>query len=170
MLPHVLLLARMIRFLPRAVYFMLHDNISLEDAPGRVRSLQFQEFKHWNVFEASLRKNFHGVHGSEKVLKGQFILTCPKLPGRELGKSNWDRNVLPWIAVTMVINMNAVQSLENEYPKCSSNISSKNIRVWSTDGSPRGTCDLCFPHGLQDKCPVVFWGPAFASLSGIDLK
>jgi hypothetical protein len=55
-----------------------HDNITFEDALGRMQSLQFQQFRHRTVFEVSLRCKLDNLPGMRKVLSGEYVLTTPK--------------------------------------------------------------------------------------------
>jgi hypothetical protein len=74
--------------LPQAISLVLHGNMMFEDALGRVQSLQYQQFKHWTVFETSLPCVFANAPGMKKVLDGHFVLTA-SAPARTLTASNW---------------------------------------------------------------------------------
>jgi hypothetical protein len=57
-LPQTLIIRRILQRLPQTISLVVHDNMRFEDALGRVHSLQYQQFKHWTVFEANLRCAF----------------------------------------------------------------------------------------------------------------
>lgn len=57
-LPPIILIWKILRSLPSTISLVLHHNIRFEDAFGRVQSLQYQQFRHWTVFEANLRCAF----------------------------------------------------------------------------------------------------------------
>jgi hypothetical protein len=72
-LPHLFLLCQLLlQRLPQIISLVLHDNISFEEALGRVHSLQFQQFKHWATFEASLRCAFETHPGFQRVVGGSM--------------------------------------------------------------------------------------------------
>ena len=106
-LPQLILLYRVLRRLPPAISLVLHDNINFEDALGRVQSLQFQQFRHWDVFETSLRCAFELVPGRQKVMSGEYVLTSPEHTG-QLTSHNWSLAVRPGFVVKMAITLTQV--------------------------------------------------------------
>ena len=106
-LPQLILLYRVLRRLPPAISLVLHDNINFEDALGRVQSLQFQQFRHWDVFETSLRCAFELVPGKQKVMSGDYVLTGPEHMG-QLTSHNWSLAVRPGLAVKMAITLKQI--------------------------------------------------------------
>ena len=106
-LPQLILLYRFLRCLPPAISLVLHDNINFEDALGRVQSLQFQQFRHWDVFETSLRCAFELVPGKQKVMSGDYVLTGPEHMG-QLTSHNWSLAVRPGLAVKMAITLKQI--------------------------------------------------------------
>lgn len=115
-IPQMVLLYRVLRRLPQAISLVLHDNITFEDALGRVQSLQFQQFKHWPVFEASLRCKFEGLPGTRKVLDGKYVLTSPKCIDI-LDAKNWSRSIQPGIVVKMAISFSEISTLGKRCPR-----------------------------------------------------
>jgi hypothetical protein len=106
-LPQLILLYRVLRRLPPAISLVLHDNINFEDALGRVQSLQFQQFRHWDVFETSLRCAFELVPAQQKVRSGDYVLTSPEHTGRLISQ-NWSLAVRPGFTVKMAITMTQI--------------------------------------------------------------
>jgi hypothetical protein len=138
-LPQLILLYRVMRRLPPAISLVLHDNITFEDALGRVQSLQFQQFRHWDVFEASLRCAFELVPGKQKVISGDYVLTSPGHIGR-LTSRNWSLAVRPGFAVKMAITLRQIFA---EGRRCPRGCGSATSKV-TTTGYCCGTCGLLF--------------------------
>jgi SCA7, zinc-binding domain len=134
-LPQLILLYRVLKRLPQAISLVLHDNITFEDALGRMQSLQFQQFRHWTVFEASLRCKFDNLPGMRKVLSGEYILTTPR-HRLQLTRQNWSEVIRPGFVIKMAIMINTVQTSYQKCPReCGSNVSK------TTDVDYR--CDDC---------------------------
>jgi hypothetical protein len=94
-LPQILLVVHILRRLPPTVSLLLRENITFEDALGRTQSLQYQQFRHWPVFEANLLCHFKHVPGCKKVQNGHFILLSLDVPGGRLSARNWDKQLKP---------------------------------------------------------------------------
>jgi hypothetical protein len=123
--PHVLFLARMMRFLPGAISLVRQDCIRFEDALGRIENLQYQHFRNWQIFEAMVHCNFKGVPRSRKILRGRYTLTSPRLPGQRLTAASWGGQVFPGMTVIMAVNVRAGGIQDAGCPKClTSNTSS----------------------------------------------
>lgn len=103
-LPQLIMVYRILQRLPQAISLVLHDNITFEDALGRVQSLQFQQFKNWKVFEACLRSTFELVPGAQKVSARHYVLTSPAYKGR-LTPQNWSTTIRPGFVVNMSMSM-----------------------------------------------------------------
>jgi hypothetical protein len=106
-LPQLIMLYRILQRLPQAISLVVHDNITIKDALGRVQSLQFQQLKHWKVFEASLRCTFELVPGKQKVIRSQYVLTSPDYKGH-LTPQNWSIAIRSGLIVKMAIMMTNV--------------------------------------------------------------
>ena len=143
-LPQMYLIYRVLQRLPQAVSLVLHDNIIFEDALGRMQILQFQQFRHWTVFEASLRCNFENLPGMQKVLSGQYVLTTPK-HRLQLTPQNWSEVISPGFVIKMAIMINTIQT---NYQKCPRKCGSKVSKV--TDVEYRcDTCQMVFSMQLE---------------------
>lgn len=115
-LPQIIMIYKILQRLPQAISLTLHDNITFEDALGRVQSLQYQQFKHWNVFETSLRCTFANAPGMKKVLDGHFMLTTPA-SSRILTASNWTQLVKPGLEIRMSIIIKTMETAERQCPR-----------------------------------------------------
>lgn len=162
----MLLVARMMRILPRVLSLMRQDCIRFEDALGRIQNLQYQHFRNWQVFQAMVHCTFEDVPGIRKILRGKYTLTSPRLPGQQLTAERWDQQVYPGMTVIMVINVRARAIYDAGCPNClTSNTSSCSAttsrchscgRVFSrsfdtniipTYGDPHSIQALGYPHG-----------------------
>ena len=146
-LPQLILLYKVLRRLPQAISLVLHDNITFEDALGRMQSLQFQQFRHWTVFEASLRCKFDNLPGMRKVLSGQYVLTSPRYR-LQLTPDNWSEVIRPGFVVKMAIMIDMVLANHQRCPRqCESKVSQV------TDLEYR--CDACaMVFAVQLKPPA----------------
>jgi hypothetical protein len=115
-LPQIVVIYKILQRLPQAISLTLHDNMTFEDALGRVQSLQHQQFKHWAVFEASLRCTFADTPGMKKVLDGHFVLTTAA-PARTLTASNWTQLVKPGLEIRMSIIIKTMSTAEWQCPR-----------------------------------------------------
>jgi hypothetical protein len=115
-LPQIIMIYKVLQRLPQAISLTLHDNITFEDALGRVHSLQYQQFKHWTVFETSLRCTFADRPGMKKVLDGYFVLTTAA-PFRTLTASNWTQLVKPGFEIRMSIIIKTLSTAERQCPR-----------------------------------------------------
>ena len=115
-LPQIGLIYKILQRLPQAISLTLHDNMTFEDALGRVQSLQYQQFKHWTVFEASLRCAFANAPGMKKVADGHFVLTSPAAVGT-LTASNWTQMVKPGLEIRMSIIIKTLNRAAGQCPR-----------------------------------------------------
>lgn len=115
-LPQIIVICKILQRLPQAISLTLHDNMTFEDALGRVQSLQYQQFKHWTVFETSLRCTFADTPGMKKVLDGHFVLTTAA-PARTLTASNWTQLVKPGLEIRMSIIIKTMSTAERQCPR-----------------------------------------------------
>lgn len=134
-LPQILFLVQVARRIPQAVSLVLRDNITFEDALGRIQSLQYQHFRYWEVFQASLLCHFQGLPGFRKVQSGQFILTCPPLKVN-LTSSNWRSQIQPGLTIQMSISIKTLLTCVGQCPRgCISKIPSMSSNI--------STCSQC---------------------------
>ena len=138
--PHMILLLRLLRRMPRAVSLLCQDNIQFEDALGRMQSLQYQHFRHWTVFEACLRCTFKDTPGIQKVLQRQFVLKCHGAHEQILDATNWETYASPGMIVSMSISMSTILTPSGRCPRgCSAE------RTATSGSEARCTwCDLTF--------------------------
>lgn len=116
-LPHAFMAAYVMGTLPSRISTLLSDNLSFEDALGRVLSLQFQQFRHWPTFEANLRCHFADSPGLQKVLDGKFVLTSPSYPGVRLDATNWNQKVRQRMVVFMSISIESILAKPRACPR-----------------------------------------------------
>jgi hypothetical protein len=115
-LPQIIVIYKILQRLPQAISLTLHDNVTFEDALGRIQSLQYQQFKHWTVFEISLRCTFADAPGMKKVLDGHFVLTTTA-PVRTLTASNWTQLVKPGLEIHMSIIIKTMSTAKSQCPR-----------------------------------------------------
>ena len=115
-LPQIVLIYKILQRLPQAICLTLHDNMTFEDALGRVESLQYQQFKHWTIFEASLRCAFANAPGMKKVVDGHFVLTSPAAAGI-LTASNWEQTFKPGLEIRMSIIIKTMNTAAGQCPR-----------------------------------------------------
>ena len=139
-LPYMLFVAYLLDKIPLSMSTILCDNFTLNDALGRTRRLQFLEFRHWPVFEASLRHHFTDSPSSQKVVEGRFVLTTPSQPGVWLSAINWSQVVRRCMVVVMSISMTTIIAESGSCPReCGTRTA-----PWSTFESRCLDCDLLF--------------------------
>jgi Prion-inhibition and propagation len=76
-----------------SVSTMLPDNIILYDALGREYSLDLNMFSDWSVVTSMLKSKFTNCPGYQKVLSGQFSITCVRNLEQSIGSWNWSEVV-----------------------------------------------------------------------------
>jgi hypothetical protein len=139
--PQLFLVYTILQRLPATISLTLHDNITLEDALGRVQALQFQQFRHWQVFEASLRCQFDQLPGMRQVLSGSYVLMLPKR-GIEISAQNWAATIRSGVLIEMAIVLTHLQAPDQKCPRqCLSGVS----RL-------RGKEYCCNQCGLKFQC------------------
>ena len=79
---------------------ILQDDISFEDLLGRVHSLQYQHFRHFEVFEAMLRSEFKELPGARNVLSGQYYI-LNAVNHSPIDKDRWSDKVFPGTKLLM---------------------------------------------------------------------
>jgi hypothetical protein len=138
--PQLMQISRVMNSLPPAVSLVLHDNLRLTDALGRFHSLQFQQNRHWRVFETTLKCSFENLPGQQKVATGQFILTSSKYPGQTLDERNWSDYARPGLDIAMSISLKTVLAKKGHCPR---GCGSQTTIVSHTDSECR-RCGLIF--------------------------
>jgi hypothetical protein len=107
--------------IPRAPTQLLPDNIGFEDALGRVQSLPYAWFRHWEVFEGFLRAEFkhmpvsalwyvqststNSEQGERKVEAGQYQVISTKRTSALVTSQNWAQSIFPGSNISMSIIM-----------------------------------------------------------------
>ena len=162
-LPQIFMIYKLLQRLPQAISLVLHDNMTFEDALGRVQSLQYQQFKHWTVFEASLRCSFDGLPGIKQVLNGHFLLTSPEQNER-LTSSNWVQLVKPGLEIRMSMSIKNLNIVRGACPR--------NCRA-AVRKDPKGEfccskCGLLFFHGPLRERPQVAKAATSSQSSAVD--
>ncbi|KAE8454415.1 hypothetical protein EG329_000037 [Mollisiaceae sp. DMI_Dod_QoI] len=82
------------------------DSILFTDALGRTRTLPYEFFQHWEVFEPMLRCDFKQKPGEQLVIQGQYhLLNGSRTKEVIINKDRWDRVVFPRsnISMSMII-------------------------------------------------------------------
>ena len=81
------------------------DNMFFTDALGRTRTLQYEFFKHWEVFESMLKCEFKQKPGEQRVIQGQYHLLKGSTKDLIIDRLKWERAVFPGsnISMSMVI-------------------------------------------------------------------
>jgi hypothetical protein len=139
-IPQLVQIGRVMNSLPPAISLVLHDNLRFTDALGRFHSLQFQQNRHWRVFETTLKCSFENLPGQQKVAAGQFILTSPKYPGQTLNERNWSDYARPGLNIAMSISLKTIPA---ERGHCPRGCGSQTTIVSHTDSECR-RCGLIF--------------------------
>lgn len=79
----------------------IQDSFCFTDALGRTRVLQYEWFKHWEVFESMLKCNFKDCPGEGKILLGQYHVMNAKRRGSIIDRFRWEQSVFPGSEVNM---------------------------------------------------------------------
>jgi len=165
-LPQVLIIARMMQVLPRAISLMRQDCIRFEDALGRVQNLQYQQFQYWPVFEAMIKTQFEGVPGYGKILRRQYALICPALHGQQLVAASWSRHVFPGMTVFMAVDVRVPDFHDDRCPKCSRS----NVLSHSATGLRCYSCGLVFLKGFATNTVIAATGSGRREARGEELE
>lgn len=104
-LPQIISIITVLNRIPQAISLILRDNMSFEDAMGRIYSLPYQYFRYWPVFISSLRCTFTDLPGMQKVMEGRFVLTPENHSMICLNESNYTDFVKPGFIFTMHVTM-----------------------------------------------------------------
>jgi hypothetical protein len=107
--------------IPRGISQLLNDNIKFTDVLGDSHSLQFEQFRHWDVFLANLHCLFNGRPGEAKVKTGDFRLVSNYPLPKLLTRHNWANYVRPRSEVVMFVAMETLSVPEGRCPRCRAN-------------------------------------------------
>lgn len=149
-LPQMVLILRTLHRLPKAMSLVLHDNMNFEDALGRLHSLQYQQFRHWAVFESLLRCSFTNLPGSRKIMRGHFVLTPEGAPTINLTAFNFAEHVKPGFTFKMSMTMKKL-ILQNK--KCPRGCTGE-VEPTSPSESHCRSCGVRYLSGLIQSTSV----------------
>jgi hypothetical protein len=82
------------------------DVMLFTDALGRTRTLPYEFFQHWEVFESMLKCEFKQKPGEQRVIQGQYhLLKGSRTKDLIIDRKKWERAVFPGsnISMSMVI-------------------------------------------------------------------
>ena len=97
------------------------DQIHFEDVLGRTKTLPYEYFRHWEVFESMLRCEFRGFPGEAKVLQGQYLLMNSTLTKDKIDRDAWQQRVFPGTRVKMSVLMQNLGATSGLCPRPSCN-------------------------------------------------
>jgi hypothetical protein len=89
--------------LPRGPTRAIEDTFRFTDALGRTRELQYQWFKHWEVFESMLKCEFKRLPGVQRVLRGHYHILNAKRKSIIISPDQWEQSVFPGSDISMSI-------------------------------------------------------------------
>lgn len=118
----------------------LHDsNIQFTNALGEFRSLPYEYFCHWEIFEGFLRTQFKNKPGESKVLNGSFHII--DMSQRAIVNQNhWNRRIEKGACLTMSMIMQHLRrriSGQCPQPNCTG------IGFMCSKNPDQMTCDTC---------------------------
>ena len=97
------------------------DQIHFEDVLGRTKTLPYEYFRHWEVFESMLRCDFRGFPGEAKVLQGQYLLLDSTSQKEQIDRDAWQQRVFPGTRVKMSVLMQNLGATSGFCPRPSCN-------------------------------------------------
>jgi hypothetical protein len=89
--------------IPRIPSGSREDTISFIDVLGRTHRLQYQYFKHWDVFQSMLKCEFEALPGESRVLQGQFHIINARRKTQIISPEQWSQIVFPGSEISMSI-------------------------------------------------------------------
>jgi hypothetical protein len=95
----------------------IEDSIHFTDALGRTYHLQYQWFKHWDVFEPLLRCEFKALPGEKRVLSGHYYILNAKRKDMVIKQERWKQSVFPGSHVSMSMIIVGQIFKEDYYPR-----------------------------------------------------
>ena len=84
----------------RGPMLAIEDSIHFTDALGRGHYLQYQWFKHWDVFESMLKCEFQNLPGEKRVLNGEYQILDARR-GINIDRRKWNSQVFPGSDIDM---------------------------------------------------------------------
>lgn len=93
------------------------DKIHFEDVLGRTKTLPYEYFRHWEVFESMLRCEFKGIPGEEKVSQGQYLLMNGTSTKNRIEGEAWQQRVFPGTKVKMSVIMQKIGATSGFCPR-----------------------------------------------------
>lgn len=139
--PQLVLLSRLLRSIPRSITLVLEDNIEFEDALGGFHSLQFQYFKHWDIFERMLQHQFQSKPGDAKVAEGEYRLFRCNNRIFDLNAANWNHCIRPGMKILMSLKVSNLGKEPGLCPLCNAATNDKE--------AARSRCENCDIEFLQ---------------------
>ena len=118
------------------------DQFHFEDVLGRTKTLPYEYFRHWEVFESMLRCEFKGFPGEAKVLQGQYLLLDSTLEKNEIDRDAWRQRVFPGSRVKMSVLMQHLGATSGSCPRPSCNGRVDGLRGLTVHHCP--ACGLAF--------------------------
>ncbi|KAL9110724.1 MAG: hypothetical protein Q9227_004716 [Pyrenula ochraceoflavens] len=103
--PKLAVLFRVLRCIPRSVTLLLEDNIYFEDFLGNIHSLQFQYFKHWDLFEKMVQHQLRSTPFYESLSDIEYQLFQSKKSGFDLTAKNWNQLIQPSMKISMSLRL-----------------------------------------------------------------
>ncbi|KAL0639007.1 hypothetical protein Q9L58_001888 [Maublancomyces gigas] len=82
---------------------LLSSNIQFEDVLGRVRSLPYESFRYWKVFQTFLECEFENLPGELNIRRGLYHIVDTKLASNVTGESAWSQGVFPGMRLQMSV-------------------------------------------------------------------
>ena len=125
--PQLTLFLCILRHIPRSMPNLLSNNIRFIDVLGRRHSLQFEQFRHWQVFDTNLRCAFNGLPGADQVLKGDYRIMNSKLQDTTLSAMNWTQQILPGSSLVMSVLVDSVPNWIGLCPRCDSETKTRGV-------------------------------------------
>ncbi|KAF8253177.1 hypothetical protein K440DRAFT_279586 [Wilcoxina mikolae CBS 423.85] len=112
------LLLKIHESMPRSPTRLIQDNIVFDDALGRVKSLEFEYFRHWRVFREWLCCEFGGLPGGDKINKGLYCIRTTN--GNQLINQNegdWTSQIRPGMRLDMSVVMERLLKKKDPCPR-----------------------------------------------------
>jgi hypothetical protein len=95
------LLRQMQMRLPPTPTRAVNNSFVFTDALGRTQELEYQWFKHWEVFESMLKCEFKRLPGEQRVLLGQYHILDAKRKSTVISPDKWEQSVFPGSEISM---------------------------------------------------------------------
>ncbi|KAF4634522.1 hypothetical protein G7Y89_g3576 [Cudoniella acicularis] len=73
----------------------INNSFRFTDALGRAQELEYQWFKHWEVFESMLKCEFKQLPGEQRVLLGHYHILNAKRKSLVISPDEWEQSIFP---------------------------------------------------------------------------